>query len=76
MAFGQKDSDAHDVLLQCGHSGVFSFDESAEEIENNLNELFVRFKEDDFEINSDNIGVYDRKKLTGDLAYLMNKLVS
>lgn len=76
LAFGQKDSDAHDALLQCGHSGVFSFDESAEEIENNLNELFVRFKEDDFEINSDNIGVYDRKKLTGDLAYLMNKLVS
>ncbi|MCB0496042.1 MAG: glycosyltransferase [Cyclobacteriaceae bacterium] len=76
LAFGIPESDANDLLQQCGYSGVFSFAASEEEIENRIIELFLNFRKNEFEVDSERMEAYERKKLTGELVDMMEQLVS
>ena len=72
LAFGQLDSEANEVLQDCGYDSFLTYDDK-EAIKKRIKSLFKGFKGGDFTIDSTLIHKYDRNKLAGDLANLLNE---
>lgn len=73
LSFGQTDSEANDVLQECGYDSFLTF-EDRNEVKKRLISLYESYKKGQLSVKSDLIHRYERKKLTGDLANLLNDL--
>lgn len=73
LSFGQTDSEANDVLQECGYDSFLTF-EDRNEVKKRMTGLYELYKKGQSSVNSDLIHRYERKKLTGDLANLLNDL--
>lgn len=76
LAFGQKESDANDVLLECGYDGIFEYNTPDEEIEATVLKHFSSFQNGQGDVAMKKVDGFERKKLTEDLSGLLNQLVS
>ena len=75
LAFGQLDSEANDVLQECGYDGFLTYDDKLG-IKHRLNALFTNYLNNSIEVSSDKINRYERSKLTSKLVNLLNELIS
>lgn len=75
LAIGSIESEANDVLVECGYDSFLSY-EDKNELKSRIITLFELYKNGDGSISSDLINRYERKKLTGDLSKLLNNLIS
>ena len=73
LAFGQLDSEANDVLKDCGYETFLTYEEK-DSIKKRIISLYESYKNGQVKVNSDLIGKYERKKLAGGLANLLNDL--
>lgn len=76
LAFGKEISDANDLLTDCGYESIHSYDTSTEVLENAVVTMYSTFKNDSFEVSSNKIEAYSRKKLVGEIVDILEKLGS
>ena len=74
LAFGQLDSEANEVLLECGYEQFLTYDDK-QGIKQRLNSLFANYLGKSTNANSDKINKYERNELTGKLVNLLNELI-
>lgn len=75
LAFGQLDSEANHVLQECRYESFLTYEDKTV-IKKRVISLFEDFKAGKFTKDSSLIDKYDRNKLAGDLANLLNELSS
>ncbi len=75
LAIGQLDSEANDVLQACGYQSFLTYTDK-DKIKNRLIYLFENYKNGSMITSTEPINRYERKKLAGDLANLLNEIVS
>ncbi len=75
LALGQLESEANDVLQECGYESFLTYDDK-DQIKKRVSSLFKNYKNEHSSINSDLINKYERKKLTNDLSNLLNEVTS
>ena len=73
LAFGQIDSEANEVMQECGYDSFLTY-ENRDEIKKRVIDLYESYKKGETNGHSPLIHKYDRKKLAGDLANLLNDL--
>ena len=72
LAIGPEDGDAADILNTTKAGRIFDFQEE-KKLEEYISLLFRQYKEGKLVVDSNNIDVYHRKKLTEDLARIIKK---
>jgi glycosyltransferase involved in cell wall biosynthesis len=75
LAIGKLDSEANDVLQECGYDSFLTYEDKSD-LKHRLNALFNQYKNDSVQIDHELINRYNRKKLAGELAILLNELDS
>lgn len=75
LGIGELQSEGNEVLQECGYDSFIEYN-NKEGIKNRIENLFVSYLGDSCEISSDAINKYERKRLTGELANLLDELSS
>jgi len=75
LAIGQLDSEANDVLQDCGYDSFLGY-EDKEKMKNRIMVLFNSYLEGGVLHSSEKIYKFERKELTGSLSKLLNNLAS
>lgn len=75
LAIGQIESEANEVLIECGYDPFLTYDDK-NTIRDRVESLYKQFLSGLDTKSSELANRYDRKKLTGDLVKLLNELVA
>ncbi len=75
LAIGQLDSEANDVLKECGYDSFLTYDDK-DGLKNRIKALFVTYQNNKVVVDSNTIQKYDRKKLAGEVANLLDDCIA
>lgn len=74
LALGNKNSDANDMLEDCGYKSFMSYTD-ARGIKDAVDELYDLYRKDNLSVSTEKINRYTRKNLTGQLSVILDELV-
>jgi len=75
LAIGQLESEANEVLKECGYDSFLAYDDK-DGLKKRVKNLFVAYQNKDVVMDSTAIQKYDRKKLAGEVANLLDETTS
>jgi len=75
LAIGQLESEANEVLKECGYDSFLTYDDK-EGLKRRVVDLFVTYQNKNVMRNSAAIQKFDRKKLAGEVANLLNDTIA
>ncbi len=75
LAIGQLESEANDVLKACGYDGFLTY-QNKQGLKNRIQDLFAAYQNKNERVGTDAINKFDRKKLTGEVANLLDEVIA